>query len=313
MFPEYDGPIIQKYGNFDHGIEISPWDRRSMIIDCAEQEEPEARRERIWRTVATFLIRVGRLKVNDELNWTQVKDVISKEMEHNVMKNITFDMILPGFDYWSREGKLSRMVIKKPRYASNFDNLDYWRVTLFYDGYEDNEHTTTVLFAMMTDRYIIAWYALWRKWPLQYKVWEWAGRFKEVRDALTPPNSSDYFKNKHKEEEKKPTYKKIKRVPWYPWWEKVHECSWDRPACYSLDPSLEVSGCYPDFADYRNEKFYKEVEEDWLFRRRECNIVELYKKDHYYVVHSDDSDHDPKREFVMEENSSDVDDKMLEY
>ena len=39
-----------------------------------------------------------------------VKDVISKEMEHNVMKNITFDMILPGFDYWSREGKLSRIV-----------------------------------------------------------------------------------------------------------------------------------------------------------------------------------------------------------
>ena len=246
MFPEYDGHIIQKYGNFDHGIEISPWDRRSMIIDCAEQEK---RRERIWRTVATFLIRVGRLKVNDELNWTQVKDVFSKEMEHNVMKNITFDMILPGFDYRSREGKLSRMVIKKPRYASNFDNLDYWRVTLFYDGYEDNEHTTTVPFAMMTDRYIIAWYALWRKWPLQYKVWEWAGRFKEVRDALTPPNSSDYFKKKHKEEEKKPTYKKIKREPWYPWWEKVHECSWDRPACYSLDPSLEVSGCYPDFAD----------------------------------------------------------------
>ena len=82
--------------------------------------------------VASFLVRVGRLKVNDELNWAQVKDVISKEMEHNVMKNITFDMILPGFDYWSWEGKLSRMVIKKPRYASNFDNLDYWRVTLFF-------------------------------------------------------------------------------------------------------------------------------------------------------------------------------------
>ena len=76
---------------------------------------------------------------------------------------------------------------------------------------------------------------------------------------------------------------------------------------------MEVSGCYPDFADYMNEKFYKEVEEDWFFRRRECNIVELYKKDHYYVVHSDDSDHDPKKAFVMEENSSDVDDKMLEY
>ena len=63
----------------------------------------------------------------------------------------------------------------------------------------------------MTDRYIIAWYALWRKRPLQYKVWEWTGRFKDVKDALIPPDSSDYFKKKHKEEEKKPTYKKIKR------------------------------------------------------------------------------------------------------
>ena len=27
-------------------------------------------------------------------------------------------------------------------------------------------------------RYLVAWYALWRKWPLQYEAWEWAGRYK---------------------------------------------------------------------------------------------------------------------------------------
>ena len=30
---------------------------------------------------------------------------------------------------------------------------------------------------------------------MQYEAWEWAGRYKEVRNALKGPNYCDYFKN----------------------------------------------------------------------------------------------------------------------
>ena len=37
-----------------------------------------------------------------------------QEPEHLVKKNIKFEDILPDFEYWTRDGKVARMIILKP-------------------------------------------------------------------------------------------------------------------------------------------------------------------------------------------------------
>ena len=70
--------------------------------------------------------------------------------------------------------------------------------TVFY--YHQREpFVSNALQAMVEDRFILAWYANWRKWPLVYKEWSWAARKCEVQNLMKVPNSLAYFEGKYKE------------------------------------------------------------------------------------------------------------------
>ena len=45
------------------------------------------------------------------LPWGKVMEMVIDEPEHLVKKNLTFSKILPGFEYWTREGKISKIYI----------------------------------------------------------------------------------------------------------------------------------------------------------------------------------------------------------
>ena len=92
--------------------------------------------------------------------------------EHLVKKNLTFSKILPGFEYWTREGKLNKIIIQKPDIPEHFEDLHCWTAFIAYDGFHNNWKICDVVSLLDDDRYLVAWYALWRKWPLHYEAWE---------------------------------------------------------------------------------------------------------------------------------------------
>ena len=120
------------------------------------------------------------------------------------------------------------MAIIKPVHADDSHNVKNWVVSLIFNEHQTRVWRKTVLEVMDDgDRYLVAWYALWRKLPLQFYNWEWAARFKEVMDARKPPNSSYYYKKQwldardHSTVMIVPSHKKPK------WDKDLDKCPWE--------------------------------------------------------------------------------------
>ena len=62
---------------------------------------------------------------------------------------------------------------------------------------------------------------------MHYEAWEWAGRYKEVRNALKGPNYCDYFKNLYEEEIKQGKLV-LKEPNFMLEWQLFHHCGWDK-------------------------------------------------------------------------------------
>ena len=258
----FNGEIIQEYGRVDHGLSIHPQDKRDCIVDDPQFEDPKERKDRLLTVVTEFLIQVKRIKVDDSTKWYRVEQMALKEPEHLVKKNITFEEIVPGFEYWTREGKITRMIIQKPVEEEHFDDLHRWTAVLFYDEFHTNWKITDVESLLDDDRYIVAWYALWRKWPIQYKVWEWAGRFKEVRNPFKAPNYSDHFKKHFMKEIEEGRVKLIPKERFWKW-QRHQLCTWDDFNWFYRDPSEIVSKDYQKIGDYDSDVLGKHYKE-WL-------------------------------------------------
>ena len=258
FYGRFGGKIYQKYGNHDEGISIDPRDYRACIVDNPDLEpSDEMRKYRILDVVTNF-----QLQVNDLMKWEDVMEMVKREPEHLVKKNITFDDIVPGFEYWTREGRVTRMIIQKPTNEEHFDVLHRWTAIIFYDEFHKNWKTCDVESLLDDDRYLVAWYALWRKWPIQYKVWEWAGRFKEVRDAFKPPNYSDHFKSLYMKELRSGKIEKIpKEEHWM--WARHHLCEWDDFNWFYRDPSKIVAKDYQKLGEYDTAELGR-LYKDWL-------------------------------------------------
>ena len=233
FYGRFDEPIYQDYGHHDGNLVINPRDWRATILDFGENEDPDVRKKRIENVVTRFLVDVGRIKANDLLTWQDVIDLVKQEPEHLVKKNIKFEDILPDFEYWTRDGKVARMIILKPAFDEHFDNIYRWEVHMAYDGFVDNWRVGSVFEFLDDDRYLIAWYALWRKWPMQYKAWEWAGKFQEVRNASKGPNYCKHFKDLYMEEINSGKLI-LKQSDWKWSWQGYHRCMWDKFGMYNM-------------------------------------------------------------------------------
>ena len=65
-----------------------------------------------------------------------------------------------------------------------------------FDYHQREPLVSNALQTMVEDRFILAWYANWRKWPLVYKEWSWAARKCEVQNPMKVPNSLASFEGK---------------------------------------------------------------------------------------------------------------------
>lgn len=261
FYGRFSGQIYQDYGNHDNDISIDPEDYRACILDDPDIEgDDEMRKERILNVVTNFQLQVNRIKANDLMKWRDVMELVRREPEHLVKKNITFDEIVPGFEYWTREGRVTRMIIQKPANPEHFEVLHRWTAVIFFDEFHKQWKTCDVESLLDDDRYLVAWYALWRKWPIQYKVWEWAGRYKEVRNALKAPNYSVHFRELYMKEIRLGKMEKIPQEEFWSW-QRHHLCPWDDFNLFYRDPSEIVSKDYLKLADYDIAvlgKLYKE-------------------------------------------------------
>lgn len=209
-----------------------------------------------------FLIQVKRIKANDLTGWDEVESMVLNEPEHLVKKNITFDEVAPGLEYWNKEGRITRMIIQKPAMKEHFDDLSQWEAVIFYDEFYTTWKITDVESLLDEDRYLVAWYALWRKWPIQYRVWEWAGRFKEVRNPFKAPNYSDHYKKYHQKEIEAGRTKLIPKEKFWKW-QRFQLCVWDDFNLFHENPSEVVSKDYMKVGDY-DPTVLGQLYKEWL-------------------------------------------------
>ena len=117
--------------------------------------------------------------------------------------------IYEEFDIWTAYGLLHSLTILKPADENDIDNLLEWKVCMIFNEHQEDVVDMSVAEALGDFDHIIAWYALWRKWPIQYKIWEWASC---VPDMLEPKEIGKigfadvykgYWKHVHEEESTK--------------------------------------------------------------------------------------------------------------
>ena len=150
---------------------------------------------------------------NDRMN-----QILHSEKAEEVSSKVEFDAMYPKLEYWCRDGKVTRMIIHKPIRAEHLDDLNYWMVYLFCDGHNKEQVVKGVNSLMYAERYLLAWYALWRKWQIAYKVWKWAAGRNEVIDPFKPPNSSDWYMLKNQEWEDNSGFVCIPPTNWLSWY-----------------------------------------------------------------------------------------------
>ena len=134
FYGRFGGKITQDYGNSDSiYFPVDPRDYCRCIIDFDDKSDWKKRQHRILDLIATFLIQVQRIKADDSLPWGKVMEMVIDEPEHLDKKNLTFSKILPGFEYWTREGKVNKIIIHKPGNPEHFEDLHRWTVFIAYN------------------------------------------------------------------------------------------------------------------------------------------------------------------------------------
>ena len=195
--------MSSRFGPFP-GIVVQEGDNeRSAELRLTMMEEPWlSKAEMVLDFLSHFPGRIPKMERWDpeKQPWEErLRSLMTIEPEEKIRSRIVFKEECPELQYWTRDGLLTRMIVMKPCTGSQLESLAEWTVVMFFDYHQKEPLVSNALQVMVEDRYILAWYANWRKWPLTYKEWSWAARKCEVQNPLKVPNSSDYFEDKYKD------------------------------------------------------------------------------------------------------------------
>jgi hypothetical protein len=140
----------------------------------------------IWKTQVKFLKDMKRINYNlEEETLVDIVKRIDNEDEKQIDVRIELwkkdEWNLP--DIWTRYGKLDKICIMKPEKEEDFRDLSKWIVAMLFMRQQNNVIEYDVCEAYRQFDHIIAWYAMWRKWPIQYTVWEWAASLMKKLDT----------------------------------------------------------------------------------------------------------------------------------
>ena len=59
------------------------------------------------------------------------------EPEHKIKKNLNFPEDV-NLNYWTREGRITKIIIRKPDTPAEFDNLHNWTIVVAFDAFHSN-------------------------------------------------------------------------------------------------------------------------------------------------------------------------------
>ena len=124
-------------------------------------------------------------RIQYDLDYEPLPEVLMKvhnEDESLIPVRVTLADINSTFDIWTMYGKLTRMAILKPEYQTDFEDLGKWTLLMIFDQHREEVVKLAVDMAKMRFGHIMAWYAMWRKWPVQYHVWSWVINVPNVED-----------------------------------------------------------------------------------------------------------------------------------
>ena len=262
-FPPFTGEIKQQTIDGRDDMVLFPTeDKGRMIIDYdiygRETEEEVKRRIQIAQVM--FMLDVDRIKQEKGEYLKELVEKIKHEDELSIPIRVDFDKIIENWNYWTCEGRVTKMMIKKPPHLDQAYNLDNWEVIYYCDDHQARPFRKSVLEAMdHGDRYLVAWYALSRRWPFQYKHWEWDDRFKEVTHARIAPNNSDHYRKVWLDARDHGMVNMMPRSLREKWDEEYDVCPWADPGPmrepWIWGPFLEERD-YPDRTWYRTYDHY---------------------------------------------------------
>ena len=159
------------------------------------------RKIRLWKLLFSFLTSLGRIGddtgAGEVIFHTMVKKVLEEDYSRVPVK-VTLADISEELEIWIQYGKLTRMAIFKPERRENFNNLLYWKLCMIFDHHQAEVIEIPVALALRQFDHVIAWYALWRCWPVYYQIWEWVGNLPDVGniEVLQELGNSQEYKEK---------------------------------------------------------------------------------------------------------------------
>ena len=146
-----------------------------------EYESIEEKYFRIWKYQLEFLKEHKRIEYDMEKE--TLVDILNR-MDHEDERTIAVRVKLMDIDesfiIWTMYGKLSELCIKKPEDENQLDDLRKWKLLMIFEEHQEIVIDMSVAEGLGMFDHIIAWYALWRHWPTQYKVWEWTCNMKNL-------------------------------------------------------------------------------------------------------------------------------------
>ena len=165
----------------------SQWSHHLRLLKCLpyykEIEWPETRKHvwnqetqfEAWKVVVKFMMDIGRMQVN--WKYDALPDILHKlhhEDERQIPVRVKLIDLCPDLEIWTIHGRLTQMAIRKPKYVTSFQDMEERTLLMIFEEHQDRVVEMSVKQGMAEYMHMIAWYALWRKWPVQYWMWAWA-------------------------------------------------------------------------------------------------------------------------------------------
>ena len=211
-FGPFPGVITQDNGNINPLVNhVVEWE------GLTPQEDWTKRASTILTFMSKFMDRemlTTPCNRNEQVWDEKLLEMLECDDPYDRTCGLHFDFQFPNVDIWTRDGKVTRMYIHRPTDPSNYNNLNYWLVYLYCDWHTPHPVIKDAASLMLEERYLLAWYALCKRLPMEYKAWKWAAGWKEVVDPSIPPNASFWYQAMYEDWEALVKFKRIPREDW---------------------------------------------------------------------------------------------------
>ena len=167
----------------EHWMEMAKWD---ALPPREENNTAEFRNENHKLQVEIYLKKFHQFYQRADETFKE-SDLLENKYEYWIQETdrVDLDMVSPRVVYWTSLGRVTRLKIVEPNLIEDFDDLSKWKMIIFRDYHRNYPEITDVSsFIRDNGDWLVNWYANWRKWSYQHRVWHYAA---DMRMVDLPP------------------------------------------------------------------------------------------------------------------------------